>query len=121
MCWRSDNSRLISTERHAITASDGSIKAANVPAKARILLYDVEHIVDLDACRRRMPYRVAELLSSGAEGGGQAVIAAAADIDPKTLRTFLDSGRVSAESMIAIIERGLGLKFADIVTPARVA
>lgn len=68
-----------------------------------------------------MPYRVAELISAGAEGGSQAVVAAAADVDPKTLRTFLDGGRVSVESMIAIIERGLDLKFADVVTPAKVA
>jgi hypothetical protein len=86
-----------------------------------MVLYDIEHLVDLEACRVHMPYRVAELLAAGKLGSGREVIAEAADVDPKTLRTFLDGGRVSPESMIAIIERGLGLKFADIVKPAKVA
>jgi len=105
----------------AITASGQSTKPPKVPSTVRILLYDVEHLVDLEACRAHMPFRIAELRVNDQDGSGRELIARAADVDPKTLRTFLDGGRVSPESLIDIIERGLGLKLADIVKPAKVA
>lgn len=122
MCARSDNFPVISMmERDAITATSEPTKTPKVPSSARILLYDIEHIVDLEACRAAMPYRVAELREADQDASGRELIARAADVDPKTLRTFLDGGRVSPESLIDIIERGLGLKLADIVKPAKVA
>lgn len=122
MLRRSAGFRVISTECDPITASNGSIKAPKVPASSHVLLYDIEHIVDLDACRRAMPQRVADLRGKADElVGGRELVARAAGVDPKTLRTFLDGGRVSAESLIDIIERGLALKFADVVKPAKVA
>jgi len=101
--------------------ASNSLKTAKLPATGKIVLYDVEHIVDLEACRAAMPFRVAELRAEDPETGGRELIARAADVDPKTLRTFLDGGRVSPESLIDIIERGLGLKLADIVKPTKVA
>lgn len=108
-------------EGHPNTLSAQSVKTPKVPQTARILLYDVEHIVDLEACRLAMPLRVAELRAADGNTGGRELVARAAGVDPKTLRTFLDGGRVSPESLIDIIERGLALKFADIVKPAKVA
>jgi len=78
-------------------------------------------VVDLEACRIQMPRRIAELLAEGKSGAGTELVAAAADVDPKTIRTFLDGGRVRPETLIAIVERGLGLKFGDVVKPAKVA
>ncbi len=115
------NSRVFPLETDAITAQAGSIKAQKVPSQARIVLYDIEHLVDLEACRRAMPFRIAELRENDQDGSGRELIARAANVDPKTLRTFLDGGRVSPESLIDIIERGLALKLADIVRPAKVA
>lgn len=106
---------------HAITPQSTSSKPPKVPEKARILLYDVEHVVDLEACRMAMPYRIAELLSAGKTGSGREIIAEAAGVDPKTLRSFLGGRRVSPESLIDIIERGLGLTLADILKPTKVA
>jgi len=107
--------------KDASTASVEPVKASKVPSTAKVVLYDVEHIVDLEACRHAMPYRIAELRATDQAASGRELIARAADVDPKTLRTFLDGGRVSPESLIDIIERGLGLKFADVVRPAKVA
>jgi hypothetical protein len=98
-----------------------STNSEKTPASVRIVLYDMEHEVDLDACRAAMPYRVAELRAADPDTGGRELIAKAADVDPKTLRTFLGGGRVSAESLIDIIERGLGLKLADVVKPVKAA
>jgi hypothetical protein len=84
-------------------------------------LYNVDHVVDLEACRVHMPIRIAELREKDQDTAGVALVAKAANVDPKTLRTFLDGGRVRPESLIDIIERGLGLNFEDIVKPAKVA
>jgi len=65
-----------------------------------------------------MPFRVAELLATGEQGSGRELIAKAAEVDAKTLRTFLDGGRVSPESLIAIIVKGLGLVVSEIAKPA---
>jgi len=109
------------TKGDASTGNGRSANPAKVPSTLRILLYDIEHVVDLDACRAAMPFRVAELRAADPDTGGRELIAKAADVDVQTLRKFLDGGRVSPESLIDIIERGLGLKLADIVKPAKVA
>jgi len=99
------------------TLSADSIKA--LPDTARLVLYDVEHEIDLVACRARMVYRIAELMATGATGSGRTVIAEAAGVDVQTFRKFLEGGHVTPENLISIIERGLGLKFADVVKPAK--
>ena len=87
----------------------------------RIVLFEEEHLLDLSACRRAMPFRVAELRAADPDAGSQELIAKAAGVDPKTLRTFLDGGGVSAEKLVDIVERGLALKLADVLRPVEAA
>ena len=86
------------------------------PSTGHLSLYGLTYEVDLAACRARMLERVAEL---GAERGrgGMDLVAAAAGCSRSTLRLFLAGRKVSVESFVSIITRGLVL---DVPSVARV-
>lgn len=79
------------------------------PPVSRLSLYQVTYEVDLATCRARMLQRVAEL-GAGRRHGGMELVASAAGVSRSTLRLFLEGRKVSVESFVSIITRGLALE-----------
>lgn len=88
------------------------------PAQSRVSLYGIPYNVDLEACRVRMVERVAELGQDKVQGdgrGGMTLVAEAAGVNYMTLRRFFEGNeRMSVESFVAIITRGLKLDLNDV-------
>jgi AcrR family transcriptional regulator len=76
------------------------------PPVSRLSLYQITYEVDLATCRARMLERVAEL-GAGRRRGGMELVASAAGVSRATLRLFFEGRRVSVESFVSIITRGL--------------
>lgn len=74
-------------------------------------IYGVVYAVDLETCRVRMAERVAQLLQDAPGMGGMQAIADAAGVDRATLRRFFRGDRLSMETFVAIVTRGLRLDF----------
>jgi hypothetical protein len=85
---------------------------------AQVSLYGVRYEVDLAACRARLLERVAELGVKEGKGGGMELVAGAAGVSRTTLRLFLEGQKVSVESFVAIITRGLNLAVSDVAKAA---
>lgn len=92
------------------------------PAVGRLSMYQVTYAVDLASCRARMLERVAEL-GAGRRRGGMKLVADAAGVSRATLRLFLEGQKVSVESFVSIITRGLQLEVSAVakVVPQEVA
>jgi hypothetical protein len=86
------------------------------PHVSRLSLYQITYEVDLATCRARMLERVAEL-GAGRRRGGMGLVANAAGCSRATLRLFLEGRKVSVESFVSIVTRGLLL---DVTAVAKV-
>lgn len=96
----------------------------DMPTTASFSMYGVTYLVDLEACRIRMLERVAELTATpphprgGPRHGGMQTIAEEAGVDRATLRRFFRGERLTVETFVSIITRGLKL---DVSAVARKA
>lgn len=81
--------------------------------RARVSLYGVTYEIDLGVCRERLLVRAAEL-GAGQNGGGLELISKAAGVSRSTLRLFLEGQKVSVESFVSIITRGLALDVSSV-------
>lgn len=90
------------------------------PAVGRLRMYQTTYEVDLASCRARMLQRVAEL-GAGRRRGGMELVAQAAGVSRATLRLFLEGRKVSVESFVSIITRGLALDVSAVAKVVDVA
>lgn len=90
------------------------------PTSSCFSLYGIQYAVDLEACRMRMLERVAEL-GAGRRRGGMQLVAHAAGVDRATLRRFFQGERVSVESFVSIVTRGLLLDVPKVAQASRAA
>jgi hypothetical protein len=70
--------------------------------------YGIAYDVDLETCRVRMLQRVAEF-HEDSDRAGIELVCYAAGVDRATLRRFLEGKKITVNSFVAIITRGLCL------------